>query len=126
MSDPRSRLKPTLPITKYDDTIDSRDIIKRIEDLADSTDGEEQEELKNLNAIKAALETCDEWEDGILLIRDSYFSDHAQDLAADCGLLDEEPKWPYTCIDWDAAATELQYDYSCVKFDGVMYWFRRD
>jgi hypothetical protein len=33
-------------------------------------------------------------------------------------------KWPFTCIDWEQAASELQMDYSAVDFDGVIYWIR--
>jgi antirestriction protein len=58
------------------------------------------------------------------LIRDSYFEDYAQELADDLGLLQKGSTWPYTCIDWEQAARELQMDYSMVTFDGVDYWVR--
>ena len=37
--------------------------------------------------------------------------DFAQDMAEQCGLLEEKPAWPYTCIDWHFAAQELMHDY---------------
>ena len=43
-----------------------------------------------------------------------YDSDEefAQEMADDCGMLDRDLSWPYTCIDWEWAARELMYDYS--------------
>lgn len=38
--------------------------------------------------------------------------DFAQQLAEDCGMVSDDAKWPYTCIDWEQAARELMYDYS--------------
>ena len=37
--------------------------------------------------------------------------DFAEDMAEQCGLLEEKPAWPYTCINWSHAAQELMYDY---------------
>jgi antirestriction protein len=37
--------------------------------------------------------------------------DFAEDIAEQCGLLEEKPAWPYTCINWSHAAQELMYDY---------------
>lgn len=56
------------------------------------------------------------------LIRDSYFRDYAEELAEDIGAIPENRSWPMFNIDWDAAAKELQMDYSAVDFDGVTYW----
>lgn len=36
----------------------------------------------------------------------------------------DDASWPNTCIDWDEAARELQYDYFTVEFDGITYWIR--
>lgn len=117
--------------TKYDDTIDSRDVIEAIKDLRELSDephdGLSDAELKDL----AELETLDtegsemfrDWKYGVQLVRDSYFKEYAQQFAEDCGYLERAPDtWPFTCIDWDEAAKELRYDYSSVEFDGVTYW----
>jgi hypothetical protein len=32
--------------------------------------------------------------------------------------------WPYTGIDWERAARELQYDYSLVSFGDTDFWIR--
>jgi len=32
--------------------------------------------------------------------------------------------WPFSYIDWEAAADALRQDYLMVDFDGVNYWIR--
>jgi hypothetical protein len=87
-------------------------------------DGDEKAELAALKALAKEAEGSPDWTYGETLIRDSYFVNYAQELADDCGMLDKDNRWPYTCIDWDHAAKELQYDYIAVDFDGVDYWIR--
>lgn len=65
-----------------------------------------------------------EWTYGLQLIADSYFEDYARELAEDLGAIDKSSSWPNNCIDWSRAASELQYDYSSVDFDGETYWYR--
>lgn len=139
--------------TKYDDVIDSRSVIARVEDLeaeraelaeelgdaADTGDNEALQratfalatweerngaELAALRGLVAEAEGCGDWEYGEVLVRDSYFKEYAQQLAEDCGMVPHDLKWPLRCIDWDAAARELKMDYTCVDFDGVTYWIR--
>jgi antirestriction protein len=38
--------------------------------------------------------------------------DFAEDMAEQLGCIDKNLSWPYTCIDWDAAAGQLMMDYS--------------
>lgn len=149
---------------KYDDIIDSRDVIARIEELEaerealQETLGDareayratlESEGAAELDAVMAAKDAlaawgvddgvelaalkalADEasgyaadWYDGETLIRDSYFTNYAMQLAEDIGAIDRNAQWPNTCIDWDQAARELQMDYTAVDFDGVTYWIR--
>ena len=87
-------------------------------------DSDEWQELKALKALQADAEGSPDWRHGETLIRDSYFETYAQELADDCGMLKEGSAWPYTCIDWERAARELQQDYMRVDFDGVEYWIR--
>lgn len=134
-----------------DNVIDSRDIISRIEELQAERDSlenaveisrkktkakaelaafDESDEGKELTMLTALAEECSDyapdWQYGETLIRDTYFKTYAEELANECGMID--PKlvntWPYTCIDWERAARELQYDYAQVDFDGVEYWVR--
>lgn len=79
--------------------------------------------------VKLAEEAEDyaaDWKHGETLIRDSYFRDYAEELADDCGMVDRKvaSQWPYTCIDWDQAARDLQMDYTSVDFGGITYWIR--
>jgi hypothetical protein len=122
-------------VDNYQDIIDSRDVDCRIEELEaerdaaveagnpdDFTDGDE---LAALVAFRNEADGyCRDWQYGETLIRDSYFKDYAQELAEDTGALEKDAKWPYTCIDWEQAARELQMDYSSAELDGVTYWFR--
>jgi hypothetical protein len=147
-----------MSFSKYSDTIDSRDVIERIEELQDERqtlidaideayaledeaereeaiatarsaandwDDENGEELKALLSLQEDAEGYSEdWRYGSTLIRDSYFTDYAQELAEDIGAIKSDATWPNNCIDWDQAARELQMDYTSVEFDGVTYWVR--
>lgn len=58
-------------------------------------------------------------------IKDSYFEEFARDEAENIGAFNaRENSWPYSCIDWEKAAEELQTDYSSVEFDGLTYYYR--
>ena len=141
----------TNTISHLDDIIDTRDIIARVEELREerddlqlALDGGSQEDVNALaewetdNAEELAeLESLlddlndmggdEQWEGDwypATLIRDSYFQDYAQELAEDCGMIDNNAKWPMTCIDWEQAARELRHDYSAVEVNGVTYWTR--
>lgn len=118
-------------ITKYDETIDSREIIERIDELAaaqeEGSDFTEEDaaELALLRTLATEGESASpDWPYGATLIRDSYFTDYARELAEDIGAIQSDAGWPAYCIDWDYAARELQVDYTTVDFDGVTYWAR--
>lgn len=124
-------------ISNSDDTIDSRDVIARIEELeadAASLDGSDidiwdrSDDGIELATLKALAEEAEgyvpDWHHGETLIRDSYFKDYAMQFADDIGAFPAEASWPCTCIDWDQAARELRLDYTSVEFDGVTYWVR--
>jgi hypothetical protein len=131
-------------ISKYDDVIDSRDVEDRIEELEDIitehddaveageepeiTPEEYEEVTEEYNTLRDLREQaegyCSDWKYGEHLIRDSYFTRYAEELAGEMGAIDPQASWPLNHIDWDAAATELQTDYTAVEFDGVTYWTR--
>ena len=113
-------------ITHFEDLIDSRDIIDRIEYLRDWADfPAAKKELAVLESVQEDAEQyASEWRYGEALIRDSYFKEYAQELAEDCGMVEDSNQWPNRCLDWDQAAEELKYDYTTVDFDGVDYWVR--
>jgi hypothetical protein len=112
----------TIP-TNTDDIIDSRDVIEAIASL--TADDPTNASLPALIALAAqAADYAADWEYGEQLIRHTYFVEYAQELADDCGLIPRDVSWPLTCIDWQHAARELEYDYTHVEFDGVTYLIR--
>ena len=59
----------------------------------------------------------------ITLIRDSYFTDYAQELIEDCdGIPRNLPD--YIAINWAATAHNIRVDYMPCEIDGVTYWYR--
>ena len=135
----------TKEITNSEDVIDLRDVTERVEALEeqlvlnvdetvagfeDESDQALYEELVRLRSLLDDLRGDGgdhDWRDNwypLLLVRDSYFEDFAQQEAEDLDLIKSDMRWPYTCIDWEKAAEELQVDYTTVEFDGVTYWYR--
>jgi hypothetical protein len=93
-------------------------VAQAFEDAADF------EELTALQALASEAEDYSEdWQYGATLIRDSSFTDYAQELCEDIGYLPKDfPAWIE--IDWKATARNIQQDYTSVEFDGVTYWVR--
>lgn len=87
-------------------------------------DADNLEELKALQALADEAEGyADDWQHGVTLIRDSYFTDYAQELCEDIGDVPKDLPH-YIEIDWNATARNIQADYTSVEFDGVTYWVR--
>lgn len=87
--------------------------------LAEWDASDEAKELKTLQAIASNVDTRD-----ATLIRADHFPQYAQQQAEELNPRDALARWPFTCIDWDQAAHELQGDYSSLDFDGVTYYVR--
>jgi len=132
----------TLDLTA--NVIDVRDIIERVKELRQLRDERDEQcedhgapldagdiaELAELESLLSDLQGMGgdekfggEWYP-MALISDDYFKEYAQDLAANIGAIDANATWPNTCIDWDQAAKELQYDYSSVDVGDLTYWTR--
>jgi hypothetical protein len=115
-------------IDNYEDLIDVRDIIDAYGDAVTDEDSDTADTLDDLLADLRGNGGDHEWRGDwypVTLIRDSYFTEYAQSFAEDIGLIsDTATGWPYTCIDWDRAARELQMDYTSVEYDGITYWYR--
>ena len=128
------------------DVIDVRDIIARVLELRDERDeynekmgspdawgGVSDGEPDELNMLEGILSELagyggDEEFEGdwypLELIADSYFTEYAQNLAEDCGMVDTNARWPMNCIDWEQATRELQMDYSNILIHCYPYWYR--
>lgn len=130
-------MKTTHAIENTEDLIDSRDIIARIEELlsempeddADARRWDGWVELQTLEKLAKEAECAPDWSYGETLIRRSYFVDYTAQLINDCYELPKEMnsgQWPYRhmTIDYEAAARELEHDYTSVDFDGVEYLIR--
>lgn len=135
-------------INNLEDIIDSRDVIERIEELEaeleeltdavdDAETPDEQDEAaealadfddSELIALQDLANEAEgyalDWHHGETLVRETYFTEYAQQLAEDIGAVDSDASWPNTYIDWEAAAEALLMDYTAVDFDGVTYYVR--
>lgn len=120
--DPDGKRELEVAVEKSDD---AKELLDEAKEKLEAWNEENDEELLALEALaKEAANYAVDWQHGEALIRDSYFKEYAQELAADIGAIDSEAKWPNTCIDWDQAARELQEDYTAVEFGDVTYWVR--
>jgi hypothetical protein len=112
------------------DTFDSRDVREAIQDIKERLDEGEGDGalefiLKTLNELDTAGEdSADDWEWGVAVIRDSYFQEYARELADEIGAIPDNIGWPLSCIDWNQAARELQWDYTPIEVLGVTFWTR--
>ena len=116
---------------EYDDIVPSERDESHVEalekaqaDLDEWDESDEGRELKALKALAEEGEQCADWKHGETLIRDSYFEDHARELAEDIGAVGRDMQWPLQYIDWERAADALKMDYTSIDFDGVTYWAR--
>lgn len=93
--------------------------------LVEWDEGDNGQDLKALKALAEEASGSPDWAYGLMtLINDSYFEDYARELAEDIGAIKGDESWPLSCIDWEKAARELQYDYFSVEYDGVTFWIR--
>jgi len=54
---------------------------------------------------------CDAWQGEFSAYSDQQAgAAYAQETAEDCGMVDDDAKWPHNCIDWDEAWRQLAMD----------------
>lgn len=116
-----------------EDVVDSRDLIELrdtvqawLDDDERDPDAYDEDEARMIVAAVDAFEAAGvaDWQYGEAFIRDSYFEDHARELAEDIGAISGDEAWPLSYIDWEAAAEALQMDYTSVEVNGVTFWAR--
>jgi septal ring factor EnvC (AmiA/AmiB activator) len=100
---------------------DLEDAEQALEDWQDEN-GEEHKALTALN--QEGEDNIGDWTHGETLIHADYFTTYAEELAEEIGDIPRNLKWPFTHIDWKAAADELKYDYTELDFDGATYYAR--
>jgi hypothetical protein len=115
----------TSEIINTESTIDSREVIARLEYLEGAErDEEEEEEFKALSAFaKEAEDYAEDWLHGAILIHSSYFTKYAQEMLEDCGEIPRDLPH-YIAIDWEATAQNIRVDYTEIDFDGQAYLVR--
>lgn len=118
-------------IDNTQDTIDSREIIDRIEELEaiEEPDNDEAQELEALLKVKEQAEDCADWQSGEVLIHESYFNTYIEELIKDRYEMPKEFKsdawpWRHITIDYEAAADGAQCYYTHIDFDGETYLIR--
>jgi hypothetical protein len=126
-------------ISGSDNIIEGRAVRERIEYLESERDDVEADTYDTPEEHDAALADWDEEFgdelkklrelDGDIgrdttLINDTYFEDYARQLHADINGSDKEDTWPYSCIDWTAAADALKQDYTTLEWDGGTFHCR--
>ena len=139
---------------KGDNIIDSRDVIKRIEELEEEHDSlqsalEDAKDEENDEAIEEAFDAIamwrndnkeeyeellelakdgekysSDWSYGSTLIHDNHFREYAEELAEECCDMKSASEWPFCCIDWNLASDALKIDYTEIDFGGESYWIR--
>ena len=133
----------TNAISNLDDTIDSRDVIARIEELEaervaiESPDSvfietkrlieefDNSEEGQELIALKALAEQGEayapDWKYGAQLINEDYFEEAMDEMLEDCGYIPRDlPSYLTITVDYAA----LKQDYTELDFDGQTYYIR--
>jgi hypothetical protein len=109
------------------DVIDSRDVQYAIEQLTGLPERDEFEDaaLASLQALKDAI--CDalgnNWDDGLLLVRDEYFEEYAEDYARSTEPL-ERDSWLWNYVDFGNLADDLKSDYRRIDLGGITYYAR--
>lgn len=104
---------------------DDVSILSNLKESGYDNGSDEAQELAILeNVAEQGENVGGDWPHGEALIRHSYFTDYAQELADDIGAINREAQWPCCHIDWEAAAEALKMDYSTIDFDGVEYYIR--
>lgn len=119
-----------MSVENADDYIDSRDVIDNIEELeADIGDNEspddfvlEREELAKLREFDAqGRDLFEEWDEGVTLINENYWSQYVEEMAYDRGWVDTD-SFIFTYVDWERLANDLLIDRTVINFDGVDYY----
>lgn len=89
------------------------DDLPNVEDCKIHLTPSERKELVELSYLIIQLEGGEDWEQGVVLIAEDDFEEHAREKASDDHNYSgpDLDDWPYSSIDWSQAAYELMDDY---------------
>ena len=108
--------------TKVDaDEEDFYDELQSLRNEIEALDAEFDED--EYNALIEMKNDVPEWYDGNTLIADNCFTEYALEMLQDCGDLPQNIPW-YIEIDEEKTAENIKYDYSCIEYNGIEYWYR--
>jgi hypothetical protein len=103
-------------VIDWNELTDYENLQKELEELADYSGDNDLDVVSAARECDIDYKNIDEAYSGSF--RDD--EDFAEDMAISLGYMDKTPQWPFTCIDWTQAASELMYDYS----ESNGYYFR--
>lgn len=118
------------PIDPNASIIDGREVVGRIawhEVDEEELDADEAQELSDLRKLLAEVEEISgvQCRYGVTIISDGYFTDYIRERFIDTQDPDHPVdlnEWPFSHIDWDAAADEAQRHFTDVTFAGNKFW----
>ena len=120
-----------MTVNSSQDIVNLQDIIERIEEL-ESIEGIEDIDSNDLEAEYLELEVLrsvmgdvgvHRIERRSMLIRESYFTEYAQEYARDIGLVGRDFfEWPLNHINWEEAVEELKESFVEVDWDGIKFY----
>lgn len=116
-------------ISSTDETIDSRDVFARIDELEalpgrTPAEDDELSALIKLDELATAI-NVEDWADGATLVHDAHFTEYVEQMATHLKLIDSGALWIRKHVDWIAAANNLKRTYQPVIFEGQTYWAAR-
>ena len=101
---------------------------EEVQEAADDIAEWDDDNLEELEVLREANEQGEndvsDWSHGETLIAEEHFTEYARELAYDIGALQGNEQWPHNHIDWEAAADELQRDYTEINIGGETYLVR--
>jgi hypothetical protein len=108
----------------YEEKTESFEDILFEEEEIESWKEDWQEELDKISCIdEIENEIGSEFDFGVTLISEDYFTDYTEDLLKDCGYISNDfPSWIE--IDWEATAENVGQDYSELEYEGKTYLYR--
>jgi len=117
----------TEEILGIEDTLDSREVIARIEDLRENRDTLDNAELIELDGLIAFDRTGRNifphtWDKGVTLILEFHFTEYTRELAGKIGVISPNIPWLAEHIDWEKAAERLKRDYVSIQLYEANYW----